>query len=205
MREAIAVSTAAASATVRPCGPTVSWVCEIGITPARLTRPTVGLIPTTPQLFAGPTMLPSVSVPMATAVKLADTAAADPELEPDGFVSMMYGLLQRPPRPDQPLVEATPRKLAHSLRPALPRMMAPAWRSLAATVASCDGAGIPTSASDPAAVCILSCVSTLSLRRTGIPCRGPRAPVVCRSRSRACAMLLASGLISMIEFTFGPD
>ena len=45
---AIADSTAAASATVRACGPTVSCVCEIGITPCRLVRPTVGLMPTTP-------------------------------------------------------------------------------------------------------------------------------------------------------------
>src|SRR5690349_14300482 len=78
-------STAAASATVRPCTPTVSWVCEMGTTPARLVSPTVGLIPTTPLAFAGQTTLPSVSVPRDTAVKLADTAAADPELEPHGL------------------------------------------------------------------------------------------------------------------------
>ena len=59
------------------------------MTPARLTRPTVGLMPTTPQLFAGPTMLPSVSVPMATEVKFAATAAAEPELEPEQLVSRM--------------------------------------------------------------------------------------------------------------------
>ena len=104
----------------------MSWVCEIGITPARLTNPTVGLMPTTPQLFAGPTILPSVSLPIATDVKFAATAAAEPELEPDGLQSMMYGLLQSPPRPDQPLVDAIPRKFAHSARPALPRITAPA-------------------------------------------------------------------------------
>src|ERR1700756_5985589 len=38
----------AASATVRVCGPTVSWVWEMGTTPPRLTSPTVGLSPTTP-------------------------------------------------------------------------------------------------------------------------------------------------------------
>src|SRR6266850_1651464 len=144
--EVIALSTATASATVRPNGPALSWVWEIGITPARLTRPIVGLMPTTPQLFAGPTMLPSVSEPIATAVKFAATAAPEPELEPDALQSMMYGLWQRPPRPDQPLVEAKPRKFAHSLRPALPRITAPAWRSFSATVESCVGAGIPTSA-----------------------------------------------------------
>src|SRR5260370_5365295 len=88
LRCAIAVSTAAASATVRVCGPTVSWVCEIGTTPARETRPTVGLMPTTPFAFAGQTMLPSVSVPIETAVKFADAAAPDPELEPQGVRSV---------------------------------------------------------------------------------------------------------------------
>jgi len=57
-------------------------------TPARLVRPTVGLIPTTPLAFAGQTMLPSVSVPSETAAKLAETAAPDPELEPQGLRSM---------------------------------------------------------------------------------------------------------------------
>ena len=40
--------------------------------PLRLTRPTVGLIPTMPFEDAGQTMEPSVSVPMATAQRLAD-------------------------------------------------------------------------------------------------------------------------------------
>src|SRR5262250_179235 len=70
---------AAASATVRPCGPIVSCVCEIGTTPARLVNPTVGLMPTTPLTLAGQTMLPSVSLPRETAAKLAETAAAEPE------------------------------------------------------------------------------------------------------------------------------
>ena len=78
-------SAAAASATVRPCGPTVSCVWEIGTTPARLVRPTVGLMPTTPLAFAGQTMLPSVSEPKETAAKLAEAAAPEPELEPQGL------------------------------------------------------------------------------------------------------------------------
>src|SRR5437667_8980528 len=144
----------------------------MGTTPARLTSPTVGLIPTTPLLLAGHTMLPSVSVPMETAVKLAEAAAPEPELEPQGLRSMAYGLLHCPPRPDQPLEEKNDRKFAHSLRFVLPRMTAPPARSLAATVESWS-AGAPTRASDPAAVCIWSAVSMLSLSRTGIPCSGP--------------------------------
>src|SRR2546427_8420398 len=106
---------AAASATVRACGPTVSWVCEMGTTPARLVSPTVGLIPTTPLTPAGETMLPSVSVPSETAARLADAAAADPELEPLGLRAIANGLLHWPPRPLHPLVELKERKLAHSL------------------------------------------------------------------------------------------
>src|SRR6266571_3727352 len=105
-------SRAAASATVRVWGPTVSWLCEIGTTPARLVRPTVGLMPTTPLALAGQTMEPSVSVPMATAHRLADTATADPELEPHGLRSSTYGLRHWPPRPDQPLAEWRERKFA---------------------------------------------------------------------------------------------
>src|SRR5712692_7120789 len=88
----IALSAAAASATVRACGPTVSCVCEIGTTPARLVRPTVGLIPTTPSLFAGLTIDPSVSVPSPAAQRFADADAPEPELEPPGFRSSAYGL-----------------------------------------------------------------------------------------------------------------
>src|ERR1700720_615348 len=72
----------AASATVRPCGPKVSCVWEIGTMPARLVRPTVGLRPTTPFALAGQTMLPSVSVPNDTAEKFEETAAPDPALDP---------------------------------------------------------------------------------------------------------------------------
>src|SRR5512142_735224 len=87
----ITPSAAAASATVRPCGPTVSCVCEMGTTPARLVRPTVGLIATTPLALPGHTMLPSVSEPKPTAVRPADTEAAEPELEPHGLRSIEYG------------------------------------------------------------------------------------------------------------------
>src|ERR1700689_3481186 len=87
LRLCIAPNDGAASATVRPCGPTVSCVCEMGTTPARLVRPTVGLMPTTLLAFAGQTMLPSVSVPKDRVVKLADSAAPEPELEPQGLRS----------------------------------------------------------------------------------------------------------------------
>ncbi len=55
--------------------------------PLRLTRPAVGLIPTTPQALDGETIEPSVSVPTASGARPAETPAADPELDPDGFRS----------------------------------------------------------------------------------------------------------------------
>src|SRR5216684_5815077 len=155
VRLAITFSTAAASATVRPCGPIVSCVCEMGTTPPRLVRPTVGLMPTTLLTFAGQTMLPSVSEPSPTAVKLAATEAAEPALEPQALRSSEYGLWVSPPRPDQPLVEKKERKFAHSERLVFPRITAPPARNFAATVES-RTAGAPASASDPAVVCILS-------------------------------------------------
>src|SRR3954468_17102391 len=88
----MALKTAAASATLRASGPIVSWVWEIGMTPARLVSPTVGLIPTTPLALAGETIDPLVSVPMATAQRLAAGAPPEPELEPPGLRSRAYGL-----------------------------------------------------------------------------------------------------------------
>src|SRR5215470_2910714 len=169
------LSVVAASATVRACGPIVSCVCEIGTTPPRLVRPTVGLRPTTELTLAGQTMLPSVSEPRLTAVKFEDTAAAEPELEPHGLRSTEYGLCVCPPRPDQPLVEKNERKFAHSERFVLPRITAPPARSFAATVESLF-AGAPLSAKEPASVCILSPVSMLSLSRIGMPSSGPFLP-----------------------------
>src|SRR5439155_13695729 len=102
----ITPSVAAQSPIVRPWIPTVSWVCEMGTTPARLVRPTVGLIAATPLALPGQTMLPSVSLPNETAAKFAEAAAPEPELEPHGFRSRPYGLFVCPPRPDQPLIDS---------------------------------------------------------------------------------------------------
>ena len=83
----MAPSMIAASSTERVSGPAVSWLCEIGTIPRRLTRPTVGFKPTMPLIEAGLTMEPSVSEPTAAAHKSAATATAYPELEPDGLRS----------------------------------------------------------------------------------------------------------------------
>src|SRR5262245_47135278 len=89
----------AASRTVRAIGPAVSWLWATGIIPERLSNPTVGLIPTTPFTEDGPVIDPSVSVPTATAQKPADSAAPDPELDPQGLRSSAYGFRVSPPRP----------------------------------------------------------------------------------------------------------
>ena len=145
---------------------------------------------------------PSVSVPMARAQRFADTAAAEPELEPDGLRSSAYGLFVCPPRPLQPLDECSPRKFAHSLKLVLPRMIAPAARSFSATIES-RGAIEPSSASEPAVVIMRSCVSILSLMSTGIPCKGPRGPLAFRSRSSSRAIATASGFTSSTARSLG--
>jgi len=81
---AITVSSVAASVTVRAIGPSVSWLADSGMTPARLTRPMVGLIPTRPLQLEGETIDPSVSLPIAAAHRLAAVATPEPLLEPDG-------------------------------------------------------------------------------------------------------------------------
>src|SRR3954470_2287532 len=147
----------AASVTVRAIGPAVSWVCEMGMIPDRLTRPTVGLMPTSAAAPDGHTIDPSVSVPTAIAARFAAAAVPLPELEPHGFRSSTYGLFTCPPRPLQPLDECEERKFAHSLRFVLPRMTAPASRRRVTRNAS-RAAIDPSSASEPAVVIIASAV-----------------------------------------------
>src|SRR4051812_29984503 len=84
---AITLNRMAASRTVRAIGPGVSWLCEMGIIPERLAKPSVGLIPTKPLALDGQTTEPSVSVPIATAHRLADVPAPEPELDPQGLRS----------------------------------------------------------------------------------------------------------------------
>jgi len=188
---------------VRACGPTVSWLCAIGTTPARDVRPTVGFTPTTPLACAGQTMEPSVSVPSATAQRFAETATAEPELEPQGLRVITYGFRVCPPRPLHPLVERVDRMFAHSLRFVLPRRTAPAARSFSTTPASRAGRD-PVSAREPAVVSMRSAVSMLSLMRIGMPCSGPRVRPARRSASSAAAISSASGFSSSTERNAGP-
>jgi len=108
-----------------------------------------------------------------------------------------------PPRDDHPLTERFPRKFAHSLKLVLPRINAPALRNCLTMNASFAGI-FPSSASEPAVVCIRSWVSILSLTRTGIPCKAPRVFPALRSASSASAMSSALGFVSITEFRQGP-
>ena len=114
-----------------------------------------------------------------------------------------YGFTPMPARPLHPPCSGQPRNAFHSDMFALPRMTAPASRSLATTPAS-RGTFDPTSASEPAVVCIRSAVAIASFRTTGIPWSGPRTWPVARSSSSASAIASASGFTSMIELTVGP-
>src|SRR5205823_12369657 len=68
--------------TVRVRGPTWSIDHESGIAPARLTRPYVGLRPTTPQQAAGSRIEPPVLLPRAPTTQPAATRAAEPHAGP---------------------------------------------------------------------------------------------------------------------------
>ena len=160
--------------------------------PDRLTRPSVGFTPTTPQELDGDTIDPSVSVPTASGASPAATATPEPELDPDGFRPTPRGLTAWPPSVDHPLLECVDRKFAHSDRLALPRMIAPAARSRptrnASAPAADASAGEPAVAGEPSA-------EMLSLSSTGMPASGPAAVPADRARSAACAWPRASSLV----------
>ena len=82
----------AASSTFLVSGPQWSNDQLSGTTPYRLTRPYVGLSPTTPSTEAGMRIEPPVSVPIAARQELAATAAPEPALEPPGVRSRSQGL-----------------------------------------------------------------------------------------------------------------
>src|SRR4030095_7689561 len=99
--------------------------------PARLTRPYVGLRPTTPQHAAGSLMEPPVSLPSVASANPAATAAAEPLLEPPAQCPGVHGWCTSPwwaLSPNGPI--------ASSVMLSLPRVTAPASRSRAVAVHS---------------------------------------------------------------------
>ena len=109
---------------------------------------------------------------------------------------MPCGLTVWPPSVLQPLLENGERKLAHSDRLALPRITAPASRSLRVRNAS-EGSA-PSSADEPAVAGSPS-AWMLSLSSTGMPSSGPRGDPLARAASLAVACSCASGLTAMTE------
>lgn len=95
---AIKLNAIAASSTDRANGPVVSKVNEDGITPLRLVKPVVGLIPTRPVTLAGPLTEADVSVPKPNTAKFAVTAAAVPLLDPEASRLRLYGFNVKPPK-----------------------------------------------------------------------------------------------------------
>src|SRR5882672_1448199 len=82
----------AQSSTVHVIGPQWSNVNELGMTPARLTSPYVGIRPTSPQCDDGPRMEPPVSEPIAKGASPDATAAPEPLEEPPVKCSRCHGL-----------------------------------------------------------------------------------------------------------------
>ena len=87
-----------ASAASRVSGPALSRVCEMGIIPFPGSEPWAGLSPVTPFWVAQPTMEKEVSVPTAAAQNPADTATAEPVLEPPGSIAGSKAPITCPPR-----------------------------------------------------------------------------------------------------------
>ena len=175
----MACSMCAVSSTVHVMGPTWSSDQLSGSTPARLTRPYVGLRPTMPHDDAGPRMLPPVSDPSEPMHSPAATAAPEPLLDPPGMWSVFHGLRAGTNR----LVGGPPR--ANSCIASLPSSTVPASRSRVTTVASC--VGTRCSSTFDCAVVRTPAVSYRSFRAMGTPWSGPRYSPAWMARSAARA------------------
>src|ERR1700753_79772 len=93
---AITESAAIASSTVSEKIDTQSSVRQAGTTPEVGTRPRLGFNPTILLSIAGTRPEPAVSVPSESGTRPAETATADPELDPPGVRSARIGLVGMP-------------------------------------------------------------------------------------------------------------
>ncbi len=107
----------------------MSSEAEYSFTPSRLTAPQLGFSANTPQNDAGRMVEPAVWVPSASGTCQSATAAADPAEEPPGDRAGSSGCRVAARRP----------AAANSVVSVLPRMMAPALRSVATAAASSAG------------------------------------------------------------------
>ena len=192
------VRSSAASRTLAAIGPAVSWLWLIGTMCVRLTRPTVGFMPTIPLIDAGQVTEPSVSVPMAKRTSPAATAAPLPLDEPHALRSSAQGLRVWPPTALQPEIDRVDRMFAHSLRFVLPTITAPAARNRATSGAS-RLVTLFASARLPAVVGSGPAASMLSLISTG--CLASWPPNMPASIRRAWS--IAVGSIAITEWSAG--
>ncbi|KAH9866120.1 hypothetical protein J1614_008684 [Plenodomus biglobosus] len=128
------VSATATSLTVFAIGPTTSCVDEIGIMPVLVTRPRVGRILHREFADAGLLRELTVSVPVPSTQKEAETPAPVPPELPPGVRVESYGLTVCPPR-EETLIPSK----ASSCKFALPKMIAPAFFKAATLDASSVG------------------------------------------------------------------
>ena len=92
----MAASTASQSSAERAMGPSLSMVHERAIAPWRETRPKVGRTPAMPQKLDGQMIEPHVSEPRAKPTRAADTAAPEPDDEPQLHFPVSHGLRAAP-------------------------------------------------------------------------------------------------------------
>ena len=92
----MAVSAVIASSTVSENTEMQSSVRHAGTSPAFEISPRLGFSPTMLLSIAGTRPLPAVSVPSASGTSPAETATADPELDPPGMRSARTGLTGMP-------------------------------------------------------------------------------------------------------------
>src|SRR5262245_7769165 len=98
----MARSTISQSRAERAMGPILSRVQDSAIAPCRDTRPNVGRSPLMPQNDDGQRIDPQVSEPMANGTSPADTAAPEPEEEPQVQRPSFQGLCAAPVREASP-------------------------------------------------------------------------------------------------------
>ena len=92
----MALSAIIASSVVSAKTDTQSNVRQAGTTPAVEINPRLGFNPTILLSIAGTRPEPAVSVPSANGTSPAETATADPELDPPGMRSARIGLFGMP-------------------------------------------------------------------------------------------------------------
>ena len=172
--------------------------------PSRLTRPTVGLSPTRPQIDAG---RDDRAVGLGADAERREARPRPPRPSPSSSRwrcgrarrGCASGRRARSSRSSSASSGCSPTRSGWSCRGSRRRR-----RAGACTRCASRGARTPSSASEPAVVLMRSPVAMLSLSSTGMPCSGPRGCRRARSASSAAAIASASGFSSITLCSVGP-